>query len=510
MSNNVNTIIEYQRKTYKLVINIYILSIVAAMISFTIVKALGLYPEVEWKYIVGFNILGLLESILFAFTKNIISDRTRTNDKRFSKVKTLVGLGCFVNYVYMAIMIPSKELWVCVFYFILLSALFLDKKLTIQAIVLSIICQILIFKINPSVTPSQDILLREGIMRIIVISLMSFGMYIFMHLSANLLEKVDVKIKTEIENNEKVSSLFNKVSKFAQNLLNSSETLTSIIEEENSSIQEIASTSTEVNKDSNEILVKTEKNKEILDTLLKLNETVSIKAKDTEKSSSDLINIANENKISINKALDIIDNIKISIENTLNVAKILNEKSDELDNIFKILSDISEKTNLLALNASIEAARVGDVGMGFVVVANEIKKLSENTNKSLDQVGSITNEFKDKINKVEKLMTNNNGKVLESNNMLNTVSDRVEDMMIVLNTSVENIKDINMSTEILLTEVNSVVDFNSNIYETTKDTINKFKTVSEEIKQNVNLIEEISINTENLKNIAIEMNSFIE
>lgn len=510
MSNNVNTIIEYQRKTYKLVINIYILSIVAAMISFTIVKALGLYPEVEWKYIVGFNILGLLESILFAFTKNIISDRTRINDKRFSKVKTLVGLGCFVNYVYMAIMIPSKELWVCVFYFLLLSALFLDKKLTIQAIVLSIICQILIFKVNPSVTPSQDVLFREVIMRIIVISLMSFGMYIFMHLSAKLLEKVDVKIKTEIENNEKVSSLFNKVSEFAQNLLTSSETLTSIIEEENSSIQEIASTSIEVNKDSNEMLVKTEKNKEILDTLLKLNETVSIKAKDTEKSSSDLINIANENKISINKSLDIIDNIKISIENTLNVAKILNEKSNQLDNIFKILSDISEKTNLLALNASIEAARVGDVGMGFAVVANEIKKLSENTKQSLDEVACITDEFKDKISKVEKLMTNNNGKVLESNNMLNTVSDSVEDMMIVLNTSVENIKDINMSTEILLTEVNSVVDFNSNIYETTKDTINKFKTVSEEIKQNVNLIEEISINTENLKNIAIEMNSFIE
>ncbi|MCY6354259.1 methyl-accepting chemotaxis protein [Clostridium sp. ZS2-4] len=510
MNTNIDTIMEYQRKTYKLIINIYILSIIGAIVAFMGLKTLGLYPEIKWKYIVGFIILGLSEIILFMSTKDNVLDRTRANDKTFSKFKALVGLGCFVNYVYIAIMIPSKEIWVCVFYFVLLSALFLDKKLTIQAIALSVICEIVVFKINSSVMPSQDVLLREGFMRLIVIVLISFGIYFFMNLSANLLEKVDDKMKIEIENNAKTSKLFNKISEFAQTLLSSSETLTSIIEEEYGSIQEIASTSTEVNKDSNEILLKTKKNKDRLDTLLKLNKTVSIKAMDTETSSSDLINIANENKSSINKSLNIIDNIKGSIENTLNVAKILNEKSDQLDSIFKILSDISEKTNLLALNASIEAARVGDSGKGFAVVANEIKKLSENTKQSLDQVGCITDEFKDKISKVEKLMIDNNGKVLESNNMLNMVSDNVEEMMTVLNTSVGNIKDINTSTEMLLTEVNSVVDFNSNIYETTRETINKFKTVSEEIKQNVNLIEEISINTENLKDVAIEMNSLIE
>ncbi|WMJ79287.1 methyl-accepting chemotaxis protein [Clostridium sp. MB40-C1] len=510
MDNNVDAIIDYQRKTYKLVINIYILSITAAVLLFPTVKAFGLYPEVEWKYIIGFIVIGLLENILLGLTKNKISDREKTSDKKFSRVKTLVGLGCFVNYIYMSIMIPSKELWVCVFYFILLCAAFLDKKLIIESIGLGIVSQVLIFKMNPSALPSQDVLLREGIMRLVVISLICFGIYFFMYLSSDLLEKVDLKIKTEVEHNKKISNLFNRISEFSQTLLSSSENLTAVIEDEHSFIQEIASTSMEVNEDSNEMLAKTEKNREILEGLLNLNQTVSTKAKDTEKLSSDLIGIANENKGSLNKSLEIIDNIKVSIENTLNATKVLNEKSDQLDSIFKILADISDKTNLLALNASIEAARVGEAGKGFAVVATEIQKLSESTKQSLDEVGLITNELKGNVCKVENLMINNNGEIIEGNNILNSVFNSVEKMMLVLNTSVNDIKDINTSAEVLLTEVNSVVKFNANIYGTTKETINKFKNVTKKINENVNLIEEISVNTENLKDIASEMNKIIE
>jgi methyl-accepting chemotaxis protein len=59
------------------------------------------------------------------------------------------------------------------------------------------------------------------------------------------------------------------------------------------------------------------------------------------------------------------------------------------DKILKMIEKIASQTNLLGLNASIEAARVGDKGRGFDVVANEIRKLSKNSSSSIQQINSI-------------------------------------------------------------------------------------------------------------------------
>ena len=92
-------------------------------------------------------------------------------------------------------------------------------------------------------------------------------------------------------------------------------------------------------------------------------------------------------------------------ERTLAVVNGLARESDQIGGFSKVISGIAAQTNLLALNAAIEAARVGDVGRGFTVVATEVKRLAAQTSDATkqigDQVGSIQSATKATVDAIE-------------------------------------------------------------------------------------------------------------
>lgn len=508
--NNVSIVRKYQKRTLKLVVIIYKISVILAALAFLSMKFFGLYDEVKWSHIGTFIGLVIVELAIFRVIYKLISESGNSWIKQLNRLKRIILIVSYVNYLYITLMIPSRELWVSVFYFIILGALLLDTKINIASIIISILCQFIIFNFNSSVWPDKEVIIRELIIRGIVITLVSTGIFIFTFFSSKLLKEVEVNERMLKEKNDKISNLFNQIAEFANTLLNSSDSLSTMIEQQSSSIQEIASSSQKISIDASEMLDKSYKSKDSLQKLLDINKIVSSKIKETKDVSINLVNVSNNNEESLRNVLDIMKSIIDSIETTYNATRILEEKSVQMDEVLSVIGSISEETNLLALNASIEAARAGEAGKGFAVVASEVSRLADSSKDSLKDISIIVNEFKQEINQVQNLMEDNNDKISVGNRFLNETVSNVMKMIEDLKLSGKNIDEVNELMTSLLEETENIVTFNSHVVEKTQSTINMFSMVTDSVSEHAATSEEIATSAEELKNTSVEMSKLIE
>jgi methyl-accepting chemotaxis protein len=109
--------------------------------------------------------------------------------------------------------------------------------------------------------------------------------------------------------------------------------------------------------------------------------------------------LAGQGDEAVKKTISDIDGIRQSVQSVADIVTDLGRRGEEIGQIVSVINDIAEQTNLLALNAAIEAARAGEHGRGFAVVADEVRKLADRTTKATEEIGRSISLIRDQTTK---------------------------------------------------------------------------------------------------------------
>lgn len=156
----------------------------------------------------------------------------------------------------------------------------------------------------------------------------------------------------------------------------------------------------------------------------------------------------------VNGNIDAMDNLASEIQKASAVIHQLQSESNEIGGVLDVIKGIAEQTNLLALNAAIEAARAGEQGRGFAVVADEVRTLASRTQESTQEIQNMIERLQSRAQEAVKVMNENQA---QSQAGVENAS-RVNDSLQNISTAIEEISDLN-------TQIASAADEQSHVAE---------------------------------------------
>lgn len=212
---------------------------------------------------------------------------------------------------------------------------------------------------------------------------------------------------------EETSSSMEEMAASITQVASNAESLTGNAGETSTSIQQMASSIQLVSRNAENLSASVVETSSMIEEMAASIEQVSVNAREAGKSSEAAVKEAQDGGNAVTKTIHSMEKISATMTQMVSVIQKLNESSKKISNIVEVIDDIAEQTNLLALNAAIEAARAGEHGRGFAVVADEVRKLAERSASSAKEIVELISGVQKDTDNAIKVTEVGSGKVTE-------------------------------------------------------------------------------------------------
>lgn len=347
-------------------------------------------------------------------------------------VRALKKAGPAVKYIIIAVSVLfitcmdvtlTFHVYVMFIFPLAIASLYFSKRLSVFATVLTIIGnaagQIIAFALQTLPDDNYTEFNKNIIFNIIPKAMMTIALAaIFTMLAKRASAMLGSLMSAEQQNRMREKSL--EVSERLLGTVTELDRISAASVEANRSIADESSEVMQGSEQNAENIIRVEANmKSISDNLTQLSEM----SREIAKLASESNKITAENDELINGAYSSMNEVCKSTDESREIISLLSEQSKQIVGIANVITDISRQTNILAINAAIEASRAGEYGKGFAVVAGEIGSLSSKTNVAAAEIGKIIKNITDDISKTVESMSKNSELTRESMEFMEKIKE---------------------------------------------------------------------------------------